>query len=78
MKYKVPYRLEVDYYSRGYDDRACDISSPIYTLDEGIAEYEKAIQEKCIDDNSKYARVHLWKYRYTKGKLNPITIRKNY
>ena len=78
MKYKIPFRLEVDYYSRDYDDRACSNSSPIYTLDEGIAEYEKAIQEKCIDDDSKCARVHLWKYRYTKGKLNPITIRKNY
>lgn len=78
MKYRVPYRLDVDYYSRDFDDRACDISSPIYSLDDGIAKYEKAIMEKCIDDNTKSARVHLWKYRYTKGKLNPLTIRKNY
>ena len=80
MKYKVPYRLEIDHYSKEYDDRACEISSPIYSLEQGIKEYEEAIRknEKCLDDNTKPVRIWLWKYRYTKGELNPITIRKNY
>lgn len=78
MNKKVKYRLEVDYLSREYDDSALETSSPIYTLDEGIARYEEATQEKCVDDPSKAARVHLWKYAYKGNKLAPITIRKNY
>ena len=78
MNKKVKYRLEVDYLSREYDDSALETSSPIYTLDEGIAKYEEATQEKCVDDPSKAARVHLWKYAYKGNKLAPITIRKNY
>lgn len=59
---KILYRLEIDYYSREYEDRCCSISKPIYSLQEGIAKYLAAIMEKCIDDNNKYARVELWKY----------------
>lgn len=78
MNKKVMYRLEVDYLSREYDDSALETSSPIYALDEGIARYEEATQEKCVDDPSKAARVHLWKYAYKGNRLAPITIRKNY
>ena len=78
MKRTVKFRLEVDYLSREYDDSALETSSPIYTLEEGLARYEEAIQEKCVDDPSKAARVHLWKYAYKGNKCTPITIRKNY
>jgi len=75
---KVKYRLDVDYLSKEYDDRMCETSSPIYTLEDGITKYQKAISEKCIDDSTRPARVHLWEYRYTSGKFDPITIAKNY
>lgn len=75
----VPYRLEVDYLSKEYDNKACDVSSPIFTLEKGIEGYLKHITEKCIDDENKSAKVHLWKYNYTAdGELDPITIMKNY
>ena len=75
---RVKYRLDVDYLSKDYDNRMCSISSPIYTLEEGMGRYAKATTEKCIDDNTKPARVHLWKYHYTNGEFDPITIAKNY
>ncbi len=59
---KVIYRLEIDYYSKEYDDRACQTSTPIYSLEEGLKAYHEAIKEKCIDDNTKCARAELWKY----------------
>lgn len=74
----VKYRLDVDYLSKEYDDRMCETSSPIYTLEDGITKYQKAISEKCIDDSTRPARVHLWKYHYTNGEFDPITIAKNY
>ena len=64
---KVQYRLDVDYLSREYEDRMCETSSPIYTLEDGIAKYQTAITKKCIDDHAIAARVHLWKYHYTNG-----------
>ena len=75
---KVKYRLDVDYLSREYEDRMCETSSPIYTLEDGIAKYQTAITKKCIDDHAITARVHLWKYHYTNGEFDPITIAKNY
>ena len=78
MNKKVKYRLDVNYLSKEYDDSALETSSPIYSLDEGLAEYEKAITEKCVDNSEIAARVHLWKYAYKGNKLAPITIRKNY
>lgn len=78
MKKTVKFRLDIDYLSREYDNSALETSSPIYTLEEGLARYEEAILEKCVDDTSKAARVHLWKYAYEGNKLTPITIRKNY
>lgn len=59
---KLRYRLEVNYYSKDYDNRCCETSSPIYTLADGWKEYKKAIKEKCIDNPGLPARVHLWKY----------------
>lgn len=82
MKRDVRYRLDIDYYTKEYDDRCLEISSPIYTKKEGWSEYRKAIKENCIDDKSKPARVHFWKYGWTgepwKSELNIITIAKNY
>ena len=49
MEKQVKYRLEVDYYSREYDDKMCEESAPIFSLTEGIEGYLKAIQKKCID-----------------------------
>ena len=50
MEKTVKFRLEVDYLSKEYDNSALETSSPIYTLEEGLARYEEAIQEKCVDD----------------------------
>lgn len=78
-KRRVLYRLDVDYYSRDYDDRACEVSSPIYNKKEGLTKYKKAIAEKCIDKKDIPARVHFWKYNYDEnGVFAPITIAKNY
>ena len=77
-KRPVKYRLEVDYLSRSYNDRALNVSDPIYTKSEGIAEYKKAVKKYCVDDPTVPARVHLWKYNYNGNKLEPITICKNY
>lgn len=78
MEKKVKYRLEINYLSKDRDDAAVETSSPIYTLDEGMTEYVKALSEKCVDDKRKPARVHLWEYAYKGRKLTPITIAKNY
>lgn len=78
-KRRVLYRLDVDYYSRDYDDMACEVSSPIYNKKEGLKEYKKAIAGTCIDNKSIPARVHFWKYNYSEsGEFCPITIAKNY
>lgn len=71
-KHEVRYRLEVNYLSKDYDDWALAESSPIYTKKEGIAKYQEAVKEFCVDDRSKPARVWLWKYEPR------ITILKNY
>lgn len=72
------YRLDIDYYSRDYDDRACCTSEPIYTLEDGRKKYSAAILETCIDDRSRPARAWLWKYRNIRGQFAPVTIAKNY
>lgn len=80
-KRSVRYRLDIDYYSRSYDNSALCTSSPIYTLQEGKKAYKEAISkdEKCLDDPSVPVRVHLWRYSWDeKGKCIPVTILKNY
>jgi len=78
-KRRVLYRLEVNYLSRDYDDRAIEVSSPVYNKKDGWKEYKKAILEKCADDKTVSARVHFWKYNYdANGAFSPITIAKNY
>lgn len=72
------YRLETDYYTKEYDDRALVISSPIYTLEEGMRKYSEEIKNFCIDDPAKPAHVHLWEYNYVNDRLASITIMKNY
>ena len=69
---EIMYRLDIDYYSRDYSDKACEVSTPIYSISEGLKLYHEAILEKCIDDSTKAARVHLWAYP------NHKTILKNY
>ena len=76
---KVLYRLDVDYLSREYDNRALLISSPIYNKRDGLKAYREALQKTCIDDPAKPVRVHLWRYSFdTAGKNHPVTIRKNF
>ena len=78
-KRRVLYRLEVNYLSQDYEDRALETSSPIYSKREGLQEYRKALSEKCVDMIERPARVHLWKYAYdAAGRLAPVTIAKNY
>ena len=80
MGKKVPYRLDVNWLSRDYIDRVIEISSPIYTLEEGFRRYFEAIDgQKCVDDKSKPVRAHLWEYHYKKdGTPNFKTLAKNY
>lgn len=82
MEKQVLYRLEVNYYSQDYDDKALETSSPIFTLSEGVQRYLEAIQEKCEDDPGKPARAHLWEYVWSgephKSELIEKTIMKNY
>ena len=77
------YRINVDYLSKWYDDKALNISHP------GGDNKEKAIQlyfdeiaknEKCADDKSIPARVDLTEYIYSKKTNNTRTviIYKNY
>lgn len=79
---EVKYRLEVNYYSRDYEHKCCETSAPVYNLEDGIKEYLKEIQERCIDDKTKPARVHLWEYTWSgepwASELIPATIAKNY
>ena len=78
-KRRVLYRLEINYYSVDYDDRALETSSPIYSKREGLQEYKKALGEKCVDRLDVPARVHFWKYNYdAEGRFFPVTIAKNY
>ena len=78
-KRRVLYRLEVNYLSRDYEESACETSRPIYNKREGLQEYMKALELKCIDKKDIPARVHLWKYNYdAAGNFAPITIAKNY
>lgn len=77
-KRKVRYRLEVNYYSENYIDKACETSSPIYTKADGWKAYKKACSEMCIDKDVP-ARVHFWKYIPEDENGNYIlTIAKNY
>ena len=79
MERKVKYRLVENWYSRDYDDRALELSSPIYTLEEGLAKYEEAIKNMCADDKTVPVRCKLWKYRYRRdGSPNHILIKANY
>ena len=78
-KRRVLYRLEVNYLSQDYEDRALETSSPIYNQKEGWKDYRRALLEKCADDNTSPARVHFWKYNYdAEGRFCPVTIAKNY
>lgn len=75
----VKYRIEINYYSRDYKNKCCETSGPVYTLEQGLAQYEEAIKEPCIDKPNRPARVHLWEYAWdASGKLAPVTICKNY
>ena len=75
----VRYRLDVDFYSRDYDNKACSTSSPIYTKKEGLKAYSAALKKSCIDIPELPPRVHLWRYTWDEnGKCCPVTIRKNY
>lgn len=65
MSNKVWYRLNINYLSVDYEDRALETSSPIKSLKEGFAEYTKAIMlEKCVDVPDLPARVDLTKYTW--------------
>lgn len=78
-KKRVLYRLDVDYYSTDYENKCCEVSSPIYNKREGLKKYTEAIKERCIDFANVPARCHLWKYQWNeRGECIPLTIAKNY
>lgn len=81
MKKRIArYRLEIDYLSKDYPEWALSTSSPIYTKKDGLRQYMQAIKtETCADDETRPARVHLWKYAWNeRGQCCPVTIAKNY
>ena len=78
MERKFKYRLEIDYLQKEYDDQAIGTSSPISSLEEGLARYAEAIKEKCVDNEKIPARVHLWEYVRKGDRTTYKTIRKNY
>ena len=80
MKSNVKYRVEVNYLSRDYEDRALEVSSPFCTLESAFRKYFSAIDsEKCVDDKEKPVRAHLWEYHYKKDGTPAFkTLAKNY
>lgn len=66
------YRVNTDFLSKDYENRACETSSPAGKEKEKAFElYEKVLAKNlfCVDDKTKKARVQLVEYIYSK-KLN--------
>lgn len=58
-------RLNLNYLSEDYPDRALETSSPIKTLEIGLSEFVKAITlEHCTDNKKLPVRAELVKYIY--------------
>lgn len=58
-------RLNLNYLSEDYPDRALETSSPIKTLEIGLSEFVKAITlEHCTDRKNLPVRAELVKYIY--------------
>lgn len=77
---KVRYRLDVDYLSKDYSDRALETSCPIYTKKDGMKQYAEAIKHFCVDNDKIHCRCRLWKYGGwdDSNRAIQITIAKNY
>ena len=71
---KVKYRVNIDYLSKDYDDKALNTSAPYYDYENALCDYEKACNEFCADDKTKHVRVTIEKY--TKDGLK--TIKRSY
>lgn len=65
IKTTVKYRVEVDWVYYESDDFALSVSSPHYDYESAIADYEKMCKERCVDNESKPAKVELYEYALT-------------
>lgn len=77
------YRINIDYLSKEYNNKALEISHPMGNDKENaIEEYLKEIdkKEKCVDNNKILARVDLTEYIYndTTKKTTTNILMKNY
>lgn len=62
-KKTVWHRLNVNYLSENYPDRALETSSPCKSIEHGLREFSKAITlERCSDDNRLPVVAELVKY----------------
>lgn len=79
MKSKVIGRIEVNYVGlkKNKNKLAIETSSPIYSVEEGFIEYQKALTEKCVDCN-KTPNIHLWLYNGKKTGNYMKTLARNY
>lgn len=75
MANSIVYRTNIDYYSKDYDNKCCEISTPHGDdLREAMAEYISAIEnEKCFDDPEKPVRACVVKYEWTPDENGEFT-----
>lgn len=69
-------RVEANYLFQPTEDEILHISSPVYSIQEGMEEYNYYCGKQCIDNPNKPCQVEFWLYstNFDKG----ITIAKNY
>ena len=75
------YRLNINYLSREYDNKAMEISEPLGNNEEIATQkyFEKlAENEKCLDNDLMPARIDLTKYVYDNDTTTSIILYKNY
>lgn len=77
------YRINIDYLSKEYDNKALEISNPCGdNKEKAIKEYKKEIakKSKCVDNNKILARVDLTEYIYNNTTKETTTniLMKNY
>lgn len=72
MSKKLKYRVEVNYFTRDYDDRILLTSSPHYSLETALEEIVNSVDKRCVDDSSVGAEITLLKYTNKGTKLKKV------
>ena len=60
---KITHRVEINYLSKEYDDKALFTSSPYRDITEAVTAYNEALALKCVDKKNKPVRVDLLEYK---------------